>query len=408
MSPSLSLRDLTRAPALNFKLGGLELGGLKLGRRSSPQLVGLDIQPGYVAAVEAHVNGSVLVQRAAGMPLPGDAVRDGEVADEGMLSEVLRELFRSSRMDKSVRVGVANQRTVLRILELPPISDRKELEAAVRFQAADQVPMPLENAVLDFHPLGTIDTPAGPRQRVIVVAAQRDMVQRLLSAIRSAGLRPQGIDLSAFALIRSLYTAGEEQESQPRVLYLNIGGLTNLAIAEGTLCRFTRVIGKGLESIAASIAAAQSIPLSEARELLADIDLRPEQAVAVESSEDSFVPEDHTEASEATELEAPERGVNGSGFDLRSALESGLREIAGEVRNSIEFHRLQEGGGDVSTIVLSGPALGITGLPQALEAELGMPVGSQSVGLLSRDSAGSVPPEYLAVAAGLAIEEAPR
>ena len=40
--------------------------------------------------------------------------------------------------------------------------------------------MPLGNAVLDFHPLGIVDTPAGPRQRVVLVAAQRDMVERLL------------------------------------------------------------------------------------------------------------------------------------------------------------------------------------------------------------------------------------
>ena len=79
-----------------------------------------------------------------------------------------------------MRLGVANQRTVLRTLELPPVTDRKELEAAVRFQAEDQVPMPLSNAVLDFHSLGVFDTPEGPRQRVVLVAAQRDMVERLL------------------------------------------------------------------------------------------------------------------------------------------------------------------------------------------------------------------------------------
>ena len=84
----------------------------------------------------------------------------------------------------------------MRTLELPPLTDRKELATAVRFQAEDQVPMPLDNAVLDFHALGVIDTPAGPRQRVIVVAAQRDMVERLIAAVRAAGLRPEGVDLS--------------------------------------------------------------------------------------------------------------------------------------------------------------------------------------------------------------------
>ena len=81
-------------------------------------------------------------------------MRDGEVIDEVALAEALRELFAEHNLGKRVRVGVANQRTVLRTLELPPVTDQKELAAAVTFQAQDQVPMPLSNAVLDFHPLG--------------------------------------------------------------------------------------------------------------------------------------------------------------------------------------------------------------------------------------------------------------
>ncbi|MFZ1154925.1 MAG: pilus assembly protein PilM, partial [Solirubrobacteraceae bacterium] len=246
LTPLPSKRKMPSLPNPTLKLAR---GGRS---RSGSTLVGLDIQPGYVSAVQARVNGSILVQRAAGAPLPPDTMREGEVLDGNALSETLREMFQDSRLDKRVRIGVANQRTVLRTLELPPLTDRKELATAVRFQAEDQVPMPLDNAVLDFHTLGVIDTPAGPRQRVIVVAAQRDMVERLLTAVRSAGLRPEGVDLSAFALIRSLHRADEEHAG--RVLYLNVGGLTNMAIAEGTVCRFTRVVGGGLESMAADIA----------------------------------------------------------------------------------------------------------------------------------------------------------
>ncbi len=238
---------------------------------AASDVVGLDIQPGLVAAVQARVNGSVVVERAAGAPLPADTVREGEVVDEGALAETLRELFKDGGLSKRVRLGVANQRTVLRTLELPPVTDRKELAAAVRFQAQDQVPMPLSNAVLDFHPLGIVDTPAGPRQRVVLVAAQRDMIERLLAAVRDAGLRPEGMDLSAFALIRSLYRPDPEHAG--RVLYLNVDGLTNLAIAEGTICRFTRVVGGGIEAMAGELAERRSIALVDARALLAAVDL---------------------------------------------------------------------------------------------------------------------------------------
>jgi type IV pilus assembly protein PilM len=405
--PSLSMPKIDpdalkgAVPTLRGRLGA------KPGNRSrnGSTLVGLDIQPGYVSAVQARVNGSILVQRAAGAPLPPDTVREGEVIDEGALAEVLKEMFHGSRLDKRVRVGIANQRTVLRTLEMPPIPDGKELATAVRFQAEDQVPMPLDNAVLDYHALGVIDTPAGPRMRVIVVAAQRDMVERLIAAVRAAGLRPEGVDLSAFALIRSLHRAGDEQEPS-RVLYLNVGGLTNMAIAEGTVCRFTRVVGGGLESMAAAVAERNSIALVRARELLAGVDLN-ESAVQTlgESAEASGEP---AEASAPEESEAPTSRDEKPQIDVRPVLTAGVREIAGEVRNSLDFHRSQGGGGQVSSIVLSGPALQISGFADALQGELGVPVVPQTVGLADGASADSVAPERLAVAAGLAVEEAPR
>jgi type IV pilus assembly protein PilM len=372
-APEVSRRR--KLPSLSRRNFKLDLGGRS---RRAPTLVGLDIQPGYVTAVQARVNGSILVQRAAGAQLPPDTVREGEVLDEGVLAETLREMFSDSGLDKHVRVGVANQRTVLRTLELPPLTDHKELIAAVRFQAEDQIPMPLDNAVLDFHPLGVVETPAGPRQRVIVVAAQRDMVERLLTAVRHAGLRPGGVDLSAFALIRSLHR--RDVEDTGRVLYLNVGGLTNMAIAEGTVCHFTRVVGGGLESMATDIAERYGVPSLQAREMLAAVDL------------------------DASAPEVPQEGV----IDVRPVLASGVREIAGEVRNSLDFHRSQGGGGEVAKVVLSGPALQIAGFAQALQSELRVPVEPQTVGLLDENSGGSVSAEHLAIAAGLAAEETPR
>ena len=413
--PSLSKPKLSR-PSLN----------LSFGRGSGASVVGLDIQPGHIAAVQAHVNGSIVAERAAALPLPADTVREGEVLDEDVLGESLRELFRDSGLSRQVRVGVANQRTVLRTLELPPITDRKELDAAVRFQAQEQVPMPLANAVLDFHSLGVHDTPKGPRQQVVLVAAQRDMVGRLLAAVRNAGLRPEGIDLSAFALIRSMYRPDPEHDG--RVLYLNVDGLTNMAIAEGAVCRFTRVVGGGLEAMASELAERRGIPVADARALIAAADLTvapPHPAEPAAAGESAAVPavvssEDPVAVVEpavvdpvpeavAVGFEDVEGSSPDSDADVRVVLQNGIREIAGEVRNSLEFHRSQEGGGEVALVVLSGAALDVPGFADALEAELGVPVTRESVGLADGALDGaSVSPQRLVIAAGLAVEEARR
>ena len=462
--PAISIK-----PNLNFSL--------PRPARRSRGLVGLDIQPGYVAAVQPHRNAGISVQHAAGAPLAPDALREGEVLDERTLSEALRELFADGRLGKRVRIGLANQRTVLRTLELPPVTDRKELAAAVRFQAEDQVPMPLAGAVLDFHSLGIFETPAGPRQRVIVVAAQREMVESLLRAVRHAGLRPEGIDLSAFALIRSLYRPAAASEAggegQQRVLYLNVGGLTNMAIAEGRVCRFTRVVGGGLEAMAVEIAERRGIPLVEARAVLSSYDLKRSLAAAsvpapqapqapapiVEEirpdSQDpladesleipaaaepiatwqlaqdpsaSAVPAEHPQerpqdepqpqappAEPAASSAQPAESDPGSARraaaadpEVRMVLENGLREIVGEVRNSLDFHHAQEGGGEVTSVVLSGPVLGMSGFAEALEADLGMAVRRQSVQGVNGGVFTAVSADRLAIATGLASEEAPQ
>jgi type IV pilus assembly protein PilM len=401
---------LSSRPTLPRLTGGASGPGKRGGRsRAAATLVGLDIQPGYVSAVQVRVNGKIEVQRAVGAPLPPDTVREGEVIDGQALTETLRELFAGARLDKRVRVGVANQRTVLRTLELPPLPEGKELATAVRFQAEDQIPMPLESAVLDYQTLGVVDTPAGPRQRVVVVAAQKDMVERLMAAVRAAGLRPEAVDLSAFALIRSLHRAGEHEG---RVLYLNVGGLTNMAIADGTVCRFTRVAAGGLESMATAVAERNGIPLAKARELLAAVDLSvPAPAPTAAEPIAEPVPEESPTAdlSEAQPLQTAEPSApRKPEIDVRPVLVAGVREIASEVRNSLDFHRSQGGGDEVSTVVLSGAALQIAGFADALQAELTVPVVIRTVALGDAGSVGSVSPERLAVAAGLAVEEAPR
>jgi Tfp pilus assembly PilM family ATPase len=66
------------------------------------------------------------------------------------------------------------------------------------------------------------------------------MIDALLEAAKQAGLKPEGIDLDAFALVRTLAVAtGDAPEDTARV-YCHLGGVTNLAIAVGSACLFTR------------------------------------------------------------------------------------------------------------------------------------------------------------------------
>jgi type IV pilus assembly protein PilM len=345
-----------------------------MGTGARKNVVGLDIEPGYVAAVEAR-GGRVAVERAATVELPAGVFQDGEVVDVQTLADVLRKLFAEHHLGKRIRVGVANQRIVMRTLDLPPLSAAKDIASAVRFQAQEHIPMPLDQAVLEHHSLGIVETPEGPRTRVVLVAARREMIDRLLEATRLAGLRPHGIDLSAFAMIRALHQPGATGPT----LYISVGGMTNLAVADGTTCVFTRVVGHGTESIAGELAERRGLTLEHAHGWLKHAGL--------------LTPIDDVDGDEEIIAEA------------RTVLTDGVRRIADDVRNSVDFYNMQEGATPAQRLVLTGPAVAIPGFPEQLGDEIGLPLEIRLVPEGRPGAFAGIDAGRLVVAAGLAVEE---
>jgi type IV pilus assembly protein PilM len=339
-------------------------------------VVGLDIEPGYVAAAQVRAAGGI-VDRAATAELAPGVMREGEVTDIDTLAEVLHGLFREHKLSRRVRLGVANQRIVMRTLDLPPLTDAKEIASAVRFQAQDLIPMPLDQAVLEHQSLGTVDTEEGPRTRVVLVAARRDMIEALLAAARKAGLRPEGIDLSAFAMIRALYRPGSEQLA---TLYVSVGGMTNLAVAVGTTCVFTRVVAHGTEAMAAELAERRGLTLEHARGWLTHVGVS--------------TPIDDLDGDPEVVAEA------------RAVLSEGLHRISDEVRNSLDFLRAQSGTSDVGRAVLTGPVLSIPGFSDQLGEEIGLPLECGLVTEGRPGALGGMDAGRLVIAAGLAVSEA--
>lgn len=347
-----------------------------LSKGSTRSIVGLEVDPGSVSAAEVAVNGAITVRRAAVVPLQPGVVRDGEVADAASLTEALKVLWREHKgLGKHVRIGVANQRIVMRWVELPPIEDKKQLDAAVRFAAQDTVPMPLDTAVLDWQSAGLIETPQGPKLRVMVVAARRDMVERILNAVSDAGLRVDGIDLSAFAMLRAV----AHGDDVPAV-YLSIGGMTNLSVAEGGMCLFTRVSGGGLESIAVELAERRGLTMEHARAWLGHVGL----------------------ATPIEEIEGDPEIIAGA----RTALQAGIQRISSEVRTSLDFHQMQSESAvsaPVEKVVMTGPATAIPGFGAAISEQLSMPVEERVVAVDGEHV--PLAPGAVTVAAGLAVEE---
>jgi type IV pilus assembly protein PilM len=349
----------------------LSEGVLQLTRKKKApgEIVGLDIEAGSIAAAEVGSNGSAQVRAAAIEPLPAGAFNEGEVADPDALADALKSLFSKHKLAKSVRLGIGNQRVVVRTLRLPAIENPQELATAIRFQAQEQVPMPLDQAVLEHQVVGGIPAQEGstPMVDVLVVAARRDMISSFVEPIRRAGLDPVGVDLSAFGMIRALgdvagvpaFAGGngsgaEADEPPPRAdhatLYCNLGDVMNLAVARGRACLFTRVSNEGLEGIAARLAGVSGLNAVHATQWLSHVGLER--------------PLDQVEGD-------PQIVAN-----ARRVLEQGVTALVDELRLSLDYYAAQESAVPVGQIVLCGPGSAIAGLAGQMEEGLRLPIAA--------------------------------
>jgi type IV pilus assembly protein PilM len=321
--------------------------------------VGLDLDGAFVAAVELEGGA---IARAASRDLPPGLIVDGEVGDPVELRGVLKAFFSAHALPRSVRLGVSNQQILVRQLELPRIDDPRERAAAVRFQSAEAIAMPLDEAVLDFQPVGETVTPEGAvRTRFVVVAARAAMIESWVEVVRGAGLRPLGIDLNAFALVRALAPAADGDDAAR--VHCHLGGVTNLAVAAGSCCLFTRPLAR------------QALESGEAP--------APGAAAA---------------AAYYSPASAPVA-------EARPGVPAAVAALAEEIRLSIDSYMAQPEARWVREVVLSGPGAVRPGLAEELREALGLAVSvAEPLGALGR---GGLPPHEdphrHTVAAGLAL-----
>lgn len=360
-------------------------------------VVGLDLEAGSIAAIEVHENGASRVAGAGVLALPSGIVREGEVTDEDALAEAIKSLFSEHKLSKSVRLGVANQRVVVRTLRFPAIDNPGELDAAIRFEAQEHIPMPLDQAVFEYQVVGGSTDEAGEASvDVVVVAARRDMISSLVRAMRKAGLQPIGIDLSSFAMIRALASAGngtapaevpsyeERMEASseggtpvPATLHCNLGDVMNLAVARGTTCLFTRVSQFGIEGVAQRLAERRGLSLAHARQWMAHVGLT-DPVESIEGDAETIV-------------------------GARELLGEGASKLVDELRLSLDYYGAQEDAVTVENIVACGTGTTIPGMLEHLERELGLPVAAPRPAALGHlDDASRA---RLTLPYGLAIEE---
>jgi type IV pilus assembly protein PilM len=357
------------------------------GSRGAKRITGLKVGASQLAAARVANNGSAELLQVARTPLEPGIVVGGELRDPDALAAALKTFFAENDLPKKgVRLGIANNRIGVRTFEIAGIDDEKQLANAVRFRAQEALPIPIDEAVLDYQVLGEgTDEQGQPTKRILLVVAYRELIDRYMDACKKAGISLAGIDLEAFALLRALQAPqdGVGGDSAAALVAVAIGhDRSTFAVSDGRTCEFTRVLEWGGSALNVAIARALDAAPSEVDGV--------KRALALT---DEMIPE----------------GLNeDQAKKARDAMRRAIQTFARELVSSLQYYQNQPGSLGIGEIVLTGGTAHLAGLAGELERLIGVRVRvgdplarmkvSKKVG--EAEQVGS-----LAVAIGLGIED---
>jgi len=319
--------------------------------KRAKKLVGLKIGASQIAAAYVANNGAPELVDVAREPLEPGLVVAGEIRDPEALGDALKRFFDLHKLPKNaVRLGVSNNRIGVRTFEIEGISDPHVLENAIRFRAEEVLPIPLDQAVLDYVVLEERKAEDGTEwRRILLVVAYRDVVDRYLQACRRAGLRVVGIDHEAFALLRALQPPTEREDTTGALVGITIGhDRTTIAVSSGTHCEFARVLDWGGWSLNVAIARALDRAPTEVESIKRQLSLAG--PVAIEGLSDEQITR------------------------VRDGIQRALAAFAREIVSSLQFYQAQPGSHGIGAVLMTGGAAQMDGLPEAVGELVGVPI----------------------------------
>jgi type IV pilus assembly protein PilM len=387
----LTLSDLLPKRGSSSQKAGAVKARKKRGHAPA-DIVGLKIGATGIRAALVANNGDKKLLRVAHMPLPAGVVDGGEVRDPSALGSALSSFFASNSLPrKGVRLGLANTRIGVRVIDVTGIDDDKQLENAIGFRAHEMLSVPVEEAVIDYRVLSTdVDESGSAARKVLVVVAYRESVERYLAAAAAANLSLTGIDLEAFALLRAVaepkahVDAEAGEQSDVALIAVSVGHeRTTLAISDGEVCQFARVLEWGGADIGSAIGRALKLGTAEGESL--------KHGLSLVAGNETVVG-----------LEA------GPSRDVVAAVRYEMQNLVRELLSSLRFYQSQPGSLSIGDILLAGGTSMIPGFAEDLGRELGIPVRLADPFarvVLGKGVQRPSQPGALAIAVGLGVED---
>lgn len=226
---------------------------------------GLDIGANSIKVVQLKPEKGKYGLLAFGMaPLPASLQSESRADQQAIAEAIKKTLLGSGITIKGAVLALPESQVFSRVIEIPPLSEA-ELKSAIKWEAEQYIPIPLEEANLDYQVIKMPPKEATEKKmEVFLVAVPKNLVGKYLKILKMVDVHPLALETELISVCRALVgKAAKDKHS----LVINIGSLSSdLAITRGEQIVYTRSIPTGGNALARAVARDLALEVSQAEE----------------------------------------------------------------------------------------------------------------------------------------------
>jgi len=347
--------------------------------------IGIELTPDLIKIVQLTKKGSALkLGILATAEVPEDVVQEGQIVDPPAMAELIRSLLADNKIKtKRVATAIPGREAVIRLIPVPSELDDNELREYMNAEAGLYLPFPRDDADVDYQKLGLfVDEDGSEKVQVVLVATRQEVTNTYISTFQEAGLTIDVLEVTSFALIRTMRDQLQQFSGQEAAVLTDIEfDSTELAIVVDGIPQFNRTIPIGTYQIQTALNQAMNLPPTRDTSGVLSMTLPVTDTM----------------------------GTSGDANPGTNAMIKVLGELADELRRSIDFYLNQSEELEVAQLLLAGPGAAIGKLDEFFMQRLSLPASQvDPVEALSLELDQEIPPEQrtgLGIALGLGLRE---
>ena len=243
---------------------------------------------------------------------PGNINDSGLITNPDETALVIKDIMRKAKVTTNkVVAALPNFSVFTSIFTLPSMS-KKELAAAVSWEAKKIIPLPLEEVILDWKVIEEFETTANidaksygvmaqetgsvkkifskskKNTRILLTGASKNLIKKYKEVFDKANLHLLSLETESFALIRALIGADKST-----IMVIDMGASTSsVTVVSRGVPMLTRSLELGGQSVTKAISTALNINLDRAEQFKHDLalDLETSENTLPKTVEQSFAP----------------------------------------------------------------------------------------------------------------------